>query len=50
MFNIDQPLDPKRYGDGEPSEFGLPENWEDPDAYRPKAPPMDKPIIGTGKA
>lgn len=50
MTGFDQPLDPNRYGDGEPSEFGLPEGYQSPDDYRPKAPPMDKPIIGTGKA
>lgn len=29
----------------EPSEFGLPENYSDPDDYRPKSPPSDM-VIG----
>jgi len=29
----------------QPSEFGLPENYSDPDDYRPKSPPCDK-LIG----
>jgi len=32
--------------EGGDSEFGLPENFDDPYAYRGKTPPMDEPQVG----